>query len=145
MRLRRLYRHPEAFLPWILGIARRKYADWFRVQARRKEILLDHLPESTEDLSENNAVEETLNALPERDRLMLRLFYQEMLSQKQISVRLQIPEGIPGIPGGQETGSPLHIRKDGASAIRLPRCSFWCCDILFYHRNGVQSKLSPSL
>ena len=34
-----------------------------------------------------------MDALPERDRLMLRLFYQEMLSQKQISSRLQIPEG----------------------------------------------------
>ena len=117
-------RNPDAFLPWILGIARRKYADWYRVQARRKEILMEHLPETAEDSPEDDAVEETLNTLPERDRLMLRLFYQEMLSQKQISVRLQIPEGIPGIPGGQETGSPLHIRKDEASAIRLPRCGF---------------------
>ena len=86
-------RNPDAFLPWILGIARRKTADWYRVQARRKEILLDHLPETADDLPENNAVEETLNTLPERDRLMLRLFYQEMLSQKQISAKLQIPEG----------------------------------------------------
>ena len=31
--------------------------------------------------------------LPERDRLMVRLFYQEMLSQKQISEQLHIPEG----------------------------------------------------
>ncbi len=86
-------RSPDAFLPWILGIARRKYADWYRAQIRRKEVLLDHLPERTDDLPEDNAVEETLNTLPERDRLMLRLFYQEMLSQKQISVKLQIPEG----------------------------------------------------
>ena len=86
-------RNPNAFLPWILGIARRKYADWFRIQARRREILLDHLPETAEDEPEDNAVEETLNALQERDRLMLRLFYQEMMSQKQISVKLQIPEG----------------------------------------------------
>ena len=86
-------RNPDAFLPWILGIARRKYADWYRAKVRRREILMNHLPERTEDLQANDAVEDTLNALPERDRLMLRLFYQEMLSQKQISVRLQIPEG----------------------------------------------------
>lgn len=86
-------RDPDAFLPWILGIARRKYADWYREQARRREILMDRLPERAGDAPEDNAVEETLNALPERDRLMLRLFYQEMLPQKQISERLRIPEG----------------------------------------------------
>ena len=86
-------RNPDAFLPWILGIARRKYADWCRIKTRRREILLDHLPETADGSLEDNAVEETLNTLPERDRLMLRLFYQEMLSQKQISEKLQIPEG----------------------------------------------------
>ena len=113
-----------SFLPWILGIARRKCADWYRAQAKSKTVLVDYLPDQAEFASDDSAVNETLDMLPERDRLMLRLFYQEMLSQKQISVRLQIPEGIPGIPGGQETGSPLHIRKDEASAIRLPRCGF---------------------
>ena len=86
-------RNPDAFLPWILGIARRKYADWVRAQVRRREIPVAVLPEQAEELPPDNAVEETLSALPERDRLMLRLFYQEMLSQKQISVRLHIPEG----------------------------------------------------
>ena len=86
-------RNPAAFLPWILGIARRKYADWVRSQVRRREIPVAVLPEQAEELPEDNAVEETLSVLPERDRLMLRLFYQEMLSQKQISARLHIPEG----------------------------------------------------
>ena len=86
-------RNPEAFLPWILGIARRKYADWYREKVQRNEILLDRLPERAAEAAEDNAVEETLDTLPERDRLMLRLFYQEMLSQKQISAQLRIPEG----------------------------------------------------
>ena len=86
-------RDPDAFLPWILGIARRKYADWYRAQVRRREVLTDRLSDRAEDPQENDAVEETLDALPERDRLMLRLFYQEMLSQKQISAQLRIPEG----------------------------------------------------
>ena len=83
----------EAFFPWVLGIARRKCADWYRVQARRKEVPMERLPEQAGEQPEESAVEETLEALPERDRLMLRLFYQEMLSQKQISSRLRIPEG----------------------------------------------------
>ena len=86
-------RNHNAFLPWILSIAKRKYADWYRAQTRRREIPMDQLPEKAEETPEELPVEETLNALPERDRLMLRLFYQEMLSQKQISARLNIPEG----------------------------------------------------
>ena len=87
-------RDPAAFLPWILGIARRKCADFYRTKSRRNEILLDEFPEkAAEETPDNSAVEETLEALPERDRLMLRLFYQEMLSQKQISEQLKIPEG----------------------------------------------------
>jgi predicted DNA-binding protein (UPF0251 family) len=54
---------------------------------------MDQLPEKAEETPEELPVEETLDVLPERDRLMLRLFYQEMLSQKQISARLNIPEG----------------------------------------------------
>lgn len=82
-----------SFLPWILGIARRKCADWYRAQAKSKTVLVDHLPDQAEFASDDSAVNETLDMLPERDRLMLRLFYQEMLSQKQISEQLQIPEG----------------------------------------------------
>ena len=83
----------DAFLPWVLGIARRKCADWYRTQARRKEILMDQLPEQAGEVPAPSAVEETLDTLPERDRLMLRLFYRDMLSQKQISDQLRIPEG----------------------------------------------------
>lgn len=82
-----------SFLPWILGIARRKCADWYRVQAKNKTVLMDHLPDQAEFASDDSAVNETLEMLPERDRLMLRLFYQDMLSQKQISEQLHIPEG----------------------------------------------------
>ena len=82
-----------SFLPWILGIARRKCADWYRAQAKSKTVLVDHLPDQAELASDDSAVNETLEMLPERDRLMLRLFYQEMLSQKQISEQLHIPEG----------------------------------------------------
>ena len=64
----------DVFLSWVLGIARRKCADWYRAQARRKEVLMDQLPEQAGETPEESAVEETLDALPERDRMMLRLF-----------------------------------------------------------------------
>ncbi len=81
------------FLPWILGIARRKCADWYRAQGKNRIILMDNLPDQAEPGPAESMVEETLECLPEKDRLMLRLFYQKRLSQKQISDHLQIPEG----------------------------------------------------
>ena len=54
---------------------------------------MDHLPDQTAADSDDDAVDETLDILPERDRLMLRLFYRDMMSQKQIAGRLRIPEG----------------------------------------------------
>lgn len=82
-----------SFLPWILGIAKRKCADWYRAQARNRTVLMENVPDRAEDETCDFAVEETLDALNERDRLMLQLFYKEMLSQKQISDLLRIPEG----------------------------------------------------
>ena len=81
------------FLPWILGIARRKCADWYRAQDKNRIILMENLPDGVESVPDDLLVDETLDSLSEKDRLMLRLFYQERLSQKQISIQLHIPEG----------------------------------------------------
>ena len=86
-------RSKAAFLPWLLGIARRKCADWYRAQAKSPVILTENIPERAEQPPEDLAVEDTLALLPARDQIMLRLFYQDMLSQKQISDQLQIPQG----------------------------------------------------
>ena len=86
-------RNHAAFLPWILGIARRKCADWYRAQEKSRIVLMDRLPDQAEAEPADSAVEETLDSLPEKDRMMLRLFYRERLSQKQISDQLRIPEG----------------------------------------------------
>ncbi len=86
-------RQRTSFLPWILGIARRKCADWYRAQARNREVPMESLPERPDTSAGESAVEETLERLPERDRMMLRLFYAENLSQRQIAARLRIPEG----------------------------------------------------
>ena len=86
-------RNPAVFLPWLLGIAKRKTMDWYRAQARQKEVPVEQMPERADEPPDDNAVEETLDALPEKDRMMLRLFYREMLSHREISERLHIPEG----------------------------------------------------
>ena len=86
-------RDPDAFRSWLLGIARRKCADWYRAQARRKEDPVDALPERAAGPDADFAVADTLAALPERDQMMLRLFYLDMRSQKQIARSLGIPEG----------------------------------------------------
>ena len=86
-------RNVDSFLPWILGIARRKCADWYRARAAGKVVLTENLPERAAPAPEDSAVEETMVLLPERDRMMLRLFYQQMLSQKDIARQLQIPQG----------------------------------------------------
>ena len=86
-------RRKEAFLPWLLGIARRKCADHYRAKARRPEVPCDALPDQIASDQADHGVDETLERLPERDRMMLRLFYYEGLSQKTISEQLNVPEG----------------------------------------------------
>ena len=83
----------SAFRPWLLGIARNKWVDWVRAESRRPELPVDTLPERAEELPPETAVEETLASLPERDRMMLSLFYRRQLPQKAIAQRLAIPEG----------------------------------------------------
>ena len=83
----------DAFRPWLLSIARNKWRDWYRRQARRRETPVEELPEVAVDEGLDTAVEETLDRLSDRDARMLRLFYLEQLSQKEIASQLSIPEG----------------------------------------------------
>ena len=82
-----------AFRPWLLSIARNKWRDWYRQQARRRETPVDQLPEAAEENAPDTAVEETLDRLSDRDARMLRLFYLEQLPQKEIARQLGIPRG----------------------------------------------------
>ncbi len=84
---------PTAFRPWLISIARNKWRDWYRNQARRLETPMETLPDAAAEEDPDTAVEETLSRLGGRDERMLRLFYLEQLSQKQIARQLSIPEG----------------------------------------------------
>lgn len=91
-------RSEESFKPWILGIAKRKCADWFRERSKISEVPLDDLPESEltvgrmgYTLREN--VQSVLSDLSASDREILYLFYFAELSQAEIASRLGIPIG----------------------------------------------------
>lgn len=91
------------FKPWILGIARRKCADWLRSQYGRREISLDSLkgrPYShgcmravRTNIVGTNVVLDTLDSLGEDERNILSLCYFGELPQKEIAERLGIPLG----------------------------------------------------
>ena len=83
----------DAFRPWLLSIARNKWRDWYRQQARRQETPMEQLPDVATEGPPDTAVEETMDRLSDRDARMLRLFYLEQLPQKEIAKLLSIPEG----------------------------------------------------
>ena len=51
---------PAAFRPWLLSIARNKWRDWYRRQARRPDTLVEELPDVAGEEGPDTAVEETL-------------------------------------------------------------------------------------
>ena len=84
---------PAAFRPWLLSIARNKWRDWYRREARRPETPMDQLPDVPGEEAPDTAVEETLARLNDRDARMLRLFYLGQLPQREIASLLSIPAG----------------------------------------------------
>lgn len=84
---------PSLFRPWLIGIARNKWMDWLRKKKRKMEIALDAPPETEAEEEQPAWASDTLDMLPQKDRMMLLLFYQEQLPQSEIAGRLQIPEG----------------------------------------------------
>ena len=80
-----------AFRPWLISIARNKWRDWYRKQARRLDTPVGELPDVPAEEAPDTAVAETLDRLSDRDARMLRLFYLEQLPQKEIARQLSIP------------------------------------------------------
>ncbi len=115
----------DAFRPWLLSIARNKWRDWCRQQARRQETPVEQLPDIAAEDAPDTAVEETLDRLSDRDARMLRLFYLEQTPQREIAEMLSIPEGTvksrlnaarerfraayPLVPKGEKTMKKLPL------------------------------------
>lgn len=90
--------YQEAFKGWLLGIARRKCADYFRARAAAMEIPMDalavrELAVGSRGVTEIPGVRETLDALGDRDRQMLFLYYFRQMPQQEIARMLDIPPG----------------------------------------------------
>ena len=88
----------DSFKPWILRIARRKCADFYRMRDMRAEIPLEDIPEDVlvvesagSDIADG--VRAVLERLSSADSEILGLFYFDELPQAEISRRLGIPLG----------------------------------------------------
>ena len=89
-------RSEDTFKPWLIGIAKRKCADWYRKRAKLSEVPLEDISEN-ELMAGSTSIAETvrnaLNELRSKDRDVLNLYYFQELSQSQIAQKLNIPVG----------------------------------------------------
>ena len=88
----------QAFLAWMMSIARSKCLDYFRAKARQMEIPLEIreeiLPAPTRHgRAPVSIVRETLSSLADREKQILYLYYFENLPQADIAERLGVPLG----------------------------------------------------
>lgn len=99
-------RSRELFKPWMLSIARNRCADYFR-RSPGDDLSLEEVPESRLSLrgrTEFPLVEEAMDALTDRDREILDLYFWQELPQSDIAALLGIPLGT--------VKSRLHTAKE---------------------------------
>lgn len=99
----------DSFKPWILSIARRKCADFYRLRATHAEVPLDDISEDILTVGNAGAsIAESVRAVLERlssiDREVLIMFYFDELPQADIARKLGIPLGT--------VKSRLHTAKE---------------------------------
>lgn len=88
-------RDPDLFLPWLARITQREAARE-RDARRPAEELPDDLPTIDESLARVELradLDRAVRVLDERERLLVRLRYEEDLTQPAIAARLGMPEG----------------------------------------------------
>lgn len=89
---------PASFKPWLIKIAANKCNDFYRMRAKRLEIPLDEIPQTSYEqsrygVSVSQIVRETLDELAEKDKQILFLYYLKNLPQADIAKQLGIPLG----------------------------------------------------
>jgi len=91
------YRESEPYLPWALGVARRKLARHFRDSGKREVLLSEQILEAAAETlekdqkplaSEQRALLDCVKKLPDRQRELVRLRYAEGFSLHEVAARL---------------------------------------------------------
>ena len=101
--------NPAAFKAWLIGIAKHKCMDYYRLKAANLNISLDSLSESALavgrlGITEHSIVTDTIEALGSKEKQILYLFFFKNLSQEDIARQLEIPVGT--------VKSRLHYAKE---------------------------------
>jgi RNA polymerase sigma-70 factor (ECF subfamily) len=94
-RLLRAYRGEASLGAWLRAVARRRCLDHLRKTARRQRRLYDAARDcapSRHDADDHLAVHQALNRLSRRDQALVRLFFFDGRSYKDISQALELPE-----------------------------------------------------
>jgi len=102
-------KNKESFKAWLIGIATNKCKDYYRRQAKVLELPLDNLSETALGvgrigITEQNVVLDTLDALGDKEKQILYLYFFKSLSQEEIAKKLSVPLGT--------VKSRLHYAKE---------------------------------
>jgi len=102
-------KNPSAFKAWLIGIASHKCNDYYRQKAKNMNISLEAFSESALStgrfgITEQSIVHDTLDALEDREKQILYLYFFKNMSQKNIAKQLSIPIGT--------VKSRLHYAKE---------------------------------
>lgn len=102
-------KNPSSFKAWLIGIARYKCNDYYKRKARDMNISLESLSESALStgrfgITEQSIVRDTLDALGNKEKQILYLYFFKDMPQDDISKRLNIPIGT--------VKSRLHYAKE---------------------------------
>ena len=102
-------KNTSSFKPWLIGIASHKCNDYYRRIAKDMNISLESLSESALNkgklgIIEQSVVSDTLDALGDKEKQILYLYFFRNLSQGDISKQLDIPIGT--------VKSRLHYAKE---------------------------------
>lgn len=99
----------SSFKAWLIGIAKYKCNEYYRQKAKDMNISLESLSESTLStgrfgIVEQSIVRDTLDALGDKEKQILYLYFFKDMSQEDISKQLNIPIGT--------VKSRLHYAKE---------------------------------
>lgn len=84
---------PARFRPWAYRIVTNKASDWIRKRKSARQMSVEELPELERREKKDTGVQDLLDKLDIRKRVVLGLYYLEQLSIPEISAALRIPAG----------------------------------------------------